>query len=157
MQEWGEVRTCIVCSVHASVCICLYFKEKNTERIKWQSNGNYLWGSGKKRWREQDRRETEKGSSVYFYKYLVFPIFNFEKFQAHRNTEKTEQGITTDPHLGSTSVTNLPYLLYHSFPYIHLDVLFFFQDHLKLKFIHKYVSIHLVRTISLIPTNYYHN
>lgn len=74
--------------------------------------------------------ETEKANrerySIYLYIYLIFPILNFKKFQAHRKTEKTEQGIIIEPHLGSTSVSNLSYLLYHSFPYIHLHVFFFF-------------------------------
>lgn len=72
-------------------------------------------GQWEKRMDGTGRKGKRKGKVYTLYVYLFFPIF-ISNFQAHRKIETKEQWVTTDTHLGSTSVTNWPYLLHHSFP-----------------------------------------
>ena len=63
--------------VYSFACI----SKKKTERIKWESNGNYLWGSGKKGWTEQDGRERERVKCTP-YMYTYFSQFLFQKLSS---------------------------------------------------------------------------
>lgn len=57
-------------------------KKNNTEPIKQETNGNYLWGSEKKERQEQDRRKkVEKQVEMYTFIFTCFLIFILKIFK----------------------------------------------------------------------------
>lgn len=158
---------CVVC---AWIFACIS-KKNNTERIKQETSGNYLWGSEKKEKQEQDRRKkVEKQVEMYTFICTCFLIF--WKFSSPQENLKTGQWITIEPLPSFNNCYLWPDLLYVSFLYIHIYMFFvgvfclfgFLQDNLKLKFRCHDVSSLILQHISpnqdnlsLILTSYYHN